>query len=237
MPSSSTVCVRFFSSSSSSSGTKPSVRKRLGGMLATASRWVSAFRKPARSAASNSARLPSCEPLYARRILRYFMRASSGDAGSTRRAGSLPLGSANYIVSNLPPMLDIQRPDLVAGVAGSGTMGRGIVQVLAQCGVRTLVFDAKPGAAQTAKDAVAKSLTTLVQKGRVQQADADAAVARIEVVDALAALKPCHVVLEAIIEALEPKQALFRELEGIVAASCILASNTSSLSVTAMASA
>ena len=134
-------------------------------------------------------------------------------------------------------MLDIQRPDLVAGVAGSGTMGRGIVQVLAQCGVRTLVFDAKPGAAQTAKDAVAKSLTTLVQKGRVQQADADAAVARIEVVDALAALKPCHVVVEAIIEQLAPKQDLFKALEGIVADSCILASNTSSLSVTAMASA
>jgi 3-hydroxyacyl-CoA dehydrogenase len=69
-------------------------------------------------------------------------------------------------------MLDIKRPDLVAGVAGSGTMGRGIVQVLAQCGVRTLVFDAKPGAAQVAKDAIAKSLATLVQKGRVQQADA-----------------------------------------------------------------
>jgi 3-hydroxybutyryl-CoA dehydrogenase len=134
-------------------------------------------------------------------------------------------------------MLDIQRPDLVAGVAGSGTMGRGIVQVLAQCGVRTLVFDAKPGAAQAAKDAVAKSLTTLVQKGRVQQADADAAVARIEVVDALAALKPCHVVVEAIIEQLAPKQELFKALEGIVAESCILASNTSSLSVTAMASA
>jgi 3-hydroxybutyryl-CoA dehydrogenase len=134
-------------------------------------------------------------------------------------------------------MLDIQRPDLVAGVAGSGTMGRGIVQVLAQCGVRTLVFDAKPGAAQAAKDAVAKSLTTLVQKGRVQQADADAAVARIEVVDALASLKPCHVVVEAIIEQLAPKQELFKALEGIVSDSCILASNTSSLSVTAMASA
>jgi len=134
-------------------------------------------------------------------------------------------------------MLDIQRPDLVAGVAGSGTMGRGIVQVLAQCGVRTLVYDAKPGAAQQAKDAVAKSLAGLVQKGRVPQADADAAVARIEIVDALAALKPCQIVVEAIIEALEPKQALFRELEGIVAESCILASNTSSLSVTAMASA
>jgi len=51
-----------------------------GGMLATASRCVSAFRKPARSAASNRARLPSCEPLYASRILRYFMRASSGRA-------------------------------------------------------------------------------------------------------------------------------------------------------------
>src|SRR5688500_11967035 len=73
MPSSSTVCVRFFSSSSSSSGTKPSVRNRLGGMLATASRCVSAPRKLARSAHSSSARRPSLEPLYARRILRYFM--------------------------------------------------------------------------------------------------------------------------------------------------------------------
>src|SRR5213592_1576740 len=58
MPSSSTVCVRFFSSSSSSSGTKPSVRNRLGGMLATASRWVSALRKPARSPHSRSAACP-----------------------------------------------------------------------------------------------------------------------------------------------------------------------------------
>jgi 3-hydroxybutyryl-CoA dehydrogenase len=134
-------------------------------------------------------------------------------------------------------MLDIKRPDLVAGVAGSGTMGRGIVQVLAQCGVRTLVFDAKPGAAQVAKDAIAKSLATLVQKGRVQQADADATVARIEIVDELAALKPCHVVVEAIVELLAPKQELFKALEGIVSDTCILASNTSSLSVTAMASA
>ncbi|MFY9317559.1 MAG: 3-hydroxyacyl-CoA dehydrogenase [Burkholderiales bacterium] len=134
-------------------------------------------------------------------------------------------------------MLDIHRPDLVAGVAGSGTMGRGIVQVLAQCGVRTLVFDAKPGAARAAKDAIGKSLAALVQKGRVQQPDADAALARIEIVDALAALKPCHLVVEAIVELLAPKQELFQALEKIVADSCILASNTSSLSVTAMASA
>jgi len=134
-------------------------------------------------------------------------------------------------------MLDIQRPDLVAGVAGSGTMGRGIVQVLAQCGVRTLVFDAKPGAAQAAKDGIARTLAGLVQKGRVSQADADATLARIEVVDALAAFQPCHVVIEAIVELLGPKQELFKALEAMVSESCIFASNTSSLSVTAMASA
>ena len=134
-------------------------------------------------------------------------------------------------------MLDIQRPDLVAGVAGSGTMGRGIVQVLAQCGVRTLVYDAKPGAARAAKDAIAKSLGGLVQKGRVPQADADAALARIELVDSLDALKPCHLVVEAIVELLAPKQELFQALEKVVSDTCILASNTSSLSVTAMASA
>ena len=80
-------------------------------------------------------------------------------------------------------MLDINRSDLVAGVAGSGTMGRGIAQVLAQCGVRALVFDSKPGASQAAKDAIARTLAGLVQKSRVSQADADATLARIEIVD------------------------------------------------------
>jgi 3-hydroxybutyryl-CoA dehydrogenase len=134
-------------------------------------------------------------------------------------------------------MLDIHRKDLVAGVVGSGTMGRGIAQVLAQCGVRTLVFDAKPGAAQSAKDAVGKTLAGLVQKTWISQADADHTVARIEIVDSLAAFKPCHVVVEAIVELLGPKQELFKALETVVSDACILASNTSSLSVTAMASA
>src|SRR5258706_4376148 len=134
-------------------------------------------------------------------------------------------------------MLDIQRSDLVAGVAGSGTMGRGVGQGRAQCGVRTLVFDPKPGAAQAGKDAMGKRLTGLVQKGRVPQADADRTLGRIEIVDSLAALKPCHVVVEAIVELLAPKQELFKALEAVVADTCILASNTSSLSVTAMASA
>ena len=134
-------------------------------------------------------------------------------------------------------MLDVSRSDLTAGVAGSGTMGRGIVQVLAQCGARVRVYDAQAGAAAKAKDAIGKALAGQVQKGRMAQADADAALARIEIVDALGALKGCHLVVEAIVEQLEPKQALFRALEDIVGEDCILASNTSSLSVTAMAAA
>ena len=134
-------------------------------------------------------------------------------------------------------MLDISRSDLTAGVAGSGTMGRGIVQVLAQCGARVRVYDAQPGAAQKAKEAIAKALANQVAKGRMAQGDADAALGRIEIADASAAFKDCHLVVEAIIEQLEAKQKLFRELEGIVGDTCILASNTSSLSVTAMAAA
>jgi 3-hydroxybutyryl-CoA dehydrogenase len=134
-------------------------------------------------------------------------------------------------------MLDVQRSDLVAAVVGSGTMGRGIVQVLAQCGVRTLVFDAKPGAAQAARDSISQALGKLVEKGRLQQADVTGMLGRIEVVGALDALAPAHLVVEAIIEQLEPKRELFRALEAIVREDCILASNTSSLSVTAMAAA
>ena len=134
-------------------------------------------------------------------------------------------------------MLDISRSDLLAGVAGSGTMGRGIVQVLAQCGARVRVFDTLPGAAQKAREAIAKVLAGQVQKGRLAQAGADAALARIEMVGTLDALEGCHLVVEAIVEELEAKRALFRALEEVVAADCILASNTSSLSVTAMAAA
>ena len=134
-------------------------------------------------------------------------------------------------------MLDVSRSDLVAGVAGAGTMGRGIAQVLAQCGARTLVYDAQPGAAQKAKDAVAQSLARLAEKGRLGEAEARAIAARIETVASLEAFSACHAVVEAIVEDLEAKRKLFSELESIVAGDCILASNTSSLSVTAMAAA
>ena len=134
-------------------------------------------------------------------------------------------------------MLDPNRSDLVAGVAGAGTMGRGIAQVLAQCGARTLLYDAQPGAGRKAKDSIAQSLAKLVEKGRLGAGDADKAVGRIELVDSLEALAPAHVVVEAIVEDLAAKRELFAALERSVKGDCILASNTSSLSVTAMASA
>jgi len=134
-------------------------------------------------------------------------------------------------------MLEASRSDLVAAVAGAGTMGRGIVQVLAQCGARTLVYDAQPGAALKAKDAIGQSLGKLAEKGKLKPAEVQDTLARIEVADSLLGFAPCHVVIEAIVEDLNEKRKLFGSLENVVAQSCILASNTSSLSVTAMAAA
>src|SRR5712671_3607443 len=132
-------------------------------------------------------------------------------------------------------MLDVSRSDFTAAVAGAGTMGRGIAQVLAQSGARTLLYDAQPGAAGRAVDSIAQALAKQAEKGRIK--DPQAIVKRIEVVPGLQALAPCHLVIEAIVEDLAAKRALFAELEGIVDQRCILASNTSSLSVTAMAAA
>ncbi|MGE5639656.1 MAG: 3-hydroxyacyl-CoA dehydrogenase [Clostridia bacterium] len=134
-------------------------------------------------------------------------------------------------------MLDAFRADLVAAVAGAGTMGRGIAQVLAQCGARTLLYDAQPGAAQKGRESIAQALGKLVEKGKVAAGEAEKIVQRIEVVASLEALKPAHVVIEAIVEDLEAKRKLFAALEAIVPEDTLLASNTSSLSVTAMAAA
>ena len=123
------------------------------------------------------------------------------------------------------------------GVCGTGAMGRGIAQIAAQGGVRVLLQDAKPGAAQTARDAIAAMLKSLVDKGKLTSEQVAAAVAKLEVVDSTAAFAACDVVVEAIVENLEVKKKLFAELEAIVREDCVLASNTSSLSVTAIAAA
>ncbi len=131
--------------------------------------------------------------------------------------------------------IDANANDLIVGVVGTGTMGRGVVQVSAQGGMRVIAFDATPGAAASAKDAIAKTLKGLAEKGRIAAADADGAVARIAVANDIKDLARAHVIVEAIVERLDIKQALFQQLEEICGPETILASNTSSLPVTAIA--
>ena len=130
---------------------------------------------------------------------------------------------------------DANRADLCVGVIGTGAMGRGIVQVSAAGGMQVLMMDTRPGAADEARDFVAKMLGRAAEKGSMSKADADAATARIRVAQSLADFKDCHMVVEAIVENLDAKRALFGELEGVVKPDCILATNTSSMSVTTIA--
>jgi 3-hydroxybutyryl-CoA dehydrogenase len=130
---------------------------------------------------------------------------------------------------------DANRPDLTIGVIGTGAMGRGIVQVAAAGGINVLMTDARPGAAQEAREFVAKMIGRAAEKGSMTADQAQTAVNRIKVVENLSDFKSCQVVIEAIVENLDAKRQLFAELENIVAPDCILATNTSSFSVTTIA--
>ncbi|MDP3715545.1 MAG: 3-hydroxyacyl-CoA dehydrogenase NAD-binding domain-containing protein, partial [Burkholderiales bacterium] len=130
---------------------------------------------------------------------------------------------------------DANRADLCVGVIGTGAMGRGIVQVTAAGGMQVVMMDTRARAADEARHFVAKMLARAAEKGSMTQADADAATARIKVAQSLAEFKGCHMVVDAIIENLDAKRALFAELEDIVSPECILATNTSSMSVTTIA--
>jgi 3-hydroxybutyryl-CoA dehydrogenase len=129
--------------------------------------------------------------------------------------------------------LDIRK----VGVVGAGAMGRGIAQVCAAAGCDVHLFDMATGAVSRARDAVREDLAQRVAKGRLTQEDADATLARIAATTELTQLQGCDLVVEAIVEQLDPKQQLFRSLEAIVSPDCVLATNTSSLSVTAIAAA
>ncbi len=131
---------------------------------------------------------------------------------------------------------DVHRRDLTVGVIGTGAMGRGIAQVAAAGGMQVLMSDSRPGAAEEAREFINKMLARAAEKGSITKDEAVGAVNRIRIVGGPADMKPCQVVIEVIVENLEAKQKLFAELEGIVAPDCILATNTSSLSVTTIAS-
>ncbi|TFY93161.1 3-hydroxyacyl-CoA dehydrogenase [Pseudomonas nabeulensis] len=121
------------------------------------------------------------------------------------------------------------------GLVGTGVMGAGIAQIAAQAGVLVRLFDARDGAAQSARDGLSATFSKLVSKGKISQAAMDAALANLQVADAIDGLKDCDLVVEAIVENLEAKRGLLQQLEGIVSTTCILATNTSSLSITAIA--
>ena len=133
--------------------------------------------------------------------------------------------------------VDIQSPALCIGIVGTGAMGRGIAQIAAQAGIRVLLFDALHGAAAGARDTVIGTLGKLADKGRIAAPALAAAAAKLEVVARLDELASAQIIVEAIVENLDVKQQLFRQLEDIIAADCILATNTSSLSVTSIAAA
>ncbi|WP_245409966.1 3-hydroxyacyl-CoA dehydrogenase [Pararhizobium haloflavum] len=121
------------------------------------------------------------------------------------------------------------------GVVGAGAMGRGIAQVAATGGYAVRLMDAKPGVADAARTFVGDLLTRAVDKGRMTKDEADGAMQRLTPVESLGALADCDLVIEAVVEKLDVKQAVFAELEDVVGDDCILASNTSSLSITAIA--
>ena len=131
--------------------------------------------------------------------------------------------------------LDINRPDLVVGVVGTGAMGRGIAQVTAQGGMKAIMYDAAPGGAAKAKAAIVETLKGLVAKGRLTDADLAKTDANLGVANGLDDLKVCHVIVEAVFENLEVKQKLFGELEAVVSPECIIASNTSSIRIASIA--
>ena len=132
---------------------------------------------------------------------------------------------------------DMQSGALTIGIVGAGVMGRGIARVAAQAGVRVLLHDAIEGSAAQAVVDIHDALQVAVSKGRITIDAAGAAMSSLHPVSVLSDLRHADVVIEAIVEDLAAKQALFSALEETVSATCVLATNTSSLSVTAIAGA
>lgn len=126
--------------------------------------------------------------------------------------------------------------DSIIGIVGSGAMGSGIAQVAATAGHSTIVFDTNATALEKAKTNLSNSLTKLVEKQKITQEKADSILKLTSFSSSMQDLTQCHLIIEAIVENIEVKQSVFKELESITPANCVLASNTSSLSITSIAS-
>lgn len=124
------------------------------------------------------------------------------------------------------------------GIVGAGAMGRGIAQVAATAGHEVYLYDANVEALQSATANLRHTLDMLAQKGKMTESAANAIFHRFHFIEKkLDLLKDCNLVIEAIVENLDAKKALFYELQEVVTKDCILATNTSSLSIAAIAAA
>jgi 3-hydroxybutyryl-CoA dehydrogenase len=125
--------------------------------------------------------------------------------------------------------------DTVVAVIGAGSMGSGIAQLAAQSGHAVRLFDMQPGAAARALERIGQDLAGAVKKGRIDEAERSAVLARLQAAEQIEALAGCGLAVEAIVERLDAKQALFRQLEVLLGEAAVLATNTSSISITAVA--
>lgn len=124
----------------------------------------------------------------------------------------------------------------VVGVVGAGAMGGGIAQVAAAAGHEVLLLDSRSGAAEGAKEKIASGLAKLVEKGKISSEEREGILEGIRPCSELRELARCGLVIEAIVEDLHEKQVLFRAVADLVDESALVATNTSSLSVTALGS-
>jgi 3-hydroxybutyryl-CoA dehydrogenase len=129
--------------------------------------------------------------------------------------------------------LNIQR----IGVVGAGTMGNGIAQIFAQSGLDVRLCDSVPAALDRARATIEKSLAKFVEKGTLAPVDRDTAITRISMTTNMDALKEVDFVVEAIVEQLDAKVDMFRKLDGLTRPGVVLASNTSTISITVLGAA
>lgn len=125
--------------------------------------------------------------------------------------------------------------DSIVGVIGAGAMGSGIAQVAAMAGHKVVVFDTNEAALKKSEAALEKVLAKLVEKGKIESVES--ITSKYTYASDLAAFKDCSLIIEAIIENLDIKKKVFADVEKIVSGDCVLATNTSSLSVTSIAAA
>lgn len=123
------------------------------------------------------------------------------------------------------------------GVIGSGAMGSGIAQVAASAGENVVLYDSNSEALKKAKANIDFFLKKLAEKGKISASVAKSVLSKIQFASSMNDFKECNLIVEAIVENLEVKQKVFSDLEKIVSEKCVLATNTSSLSITSIASA